>query len=55
MSIAEKFEGLNDLIEEIKEFDFDELSVDNIGSWPDFIKIAMFIICLLYTSDAADD
>ena len=44
MSIAEKFDGLNDLIEEIKEFDFDELSVDNIGSWPDFIKVAVFLI-----------
>lgn len=38
-------------IEEIKNFDFSELTVENIGSWPSAIKglvlVVVFILCLL--------
>lgn len=38
-------------IEEIKNFDFSELTVENIGSWPSAIKglvlVVVFVLCLL--------
>ncbi len=43
MSIAGKVESFNSLLEEVKEFDFEELSLDNLGTWPDFVKVAIFI------------
>lgn len=44
MALFDKFSRLNDLFEEVQDFDINELSFDNIGTWPDFVKIAIFIL-----------
>jgi type IV pilus assembly protein PilO len=36
--------ALNDLIQEVKDFDINDLDVDNIGSWPTPIKAIVWLI-----------
>ena len=38
--------AFSDALQELKEFDVNELNADNIGSWPIAIKVIVWVIVL---------